>query len=53
MLVEVLVASFRPAKGQLERLAGPGAIGGVFGAFVEGHDDVGAQGELHIHRVLG
>ena len=29
------------------------AVGGILGALVEGHADVGAESDLHVHGVLG
>ena len=42
-----------PAQGQVEGLAGAGIVGWVFRALVEGHGDIRAEGDLHIHGVLG
>src|SRR5689334_21854855 len=52
MLLEVLVRTASPAKRQVHRLFGARAIGGMLGALVEGHDDVGAKGDLDFHRLL-
>ena len=29
------------------------SIGRIFGAFIESHGDVGAEGDLHVHRMFG
>ena len=42
-----------PAHGALHRLAGLALCGGVRRAVVQRHGDIGAQLQLHIHRVLG
>jgi len=42
-----------PGHGETEALFGASVIGGVFGALVEGHDDVGAERDLNIDRMFG
>ncbi len=49
---EVIERAARPGHGEAETFFGAGAIGGIFGALVEGHHDVGAESDLHIDRVL-
>ncbi len=51
--VEVLLAARGPAESDVEGVAGAGAIGGILGALVEGHGNVGAEGDLHVHGMLG
>ncbi len=41
-----------PGHGEAEALLGAGAVCGILGALVEGHCDVGAEGDLHVHGVL-
>jgi len=43
----------RPGHGEPETLLRPGTLCWIFGALVEGHGDVGAEGDLHVHGVLG
>ena len=50
---EVIERAPRPGHGQAQAFLGAAALGRVFGALVEGHGDVGAQRDLHIHGVLG
>ncbi len=42
-----------PGHGEAEAFLGAGTLGGIFGALVEGHGDVGAEGDLDVHGVLG
>jgi hypothetical protein len=49
---EVVERAARPGHGETEAFFGAGAIGGVLGALVEGHDDVGAEGDLDVDGVL-
>src|SRR5512138_1148343 len=53
VLLEVLLAPLGPADGELHGSARPFALGGVFGALVEGHDDVGAEADLRFGRAFG
>ena len=53
VVFEIALGTAGPAQGQVHRLLGARAIGGMLGALVEGHDDVGAEGDLDLHRLLG
>ena len=53
MGAEVIERAPRPGHGEAQALFGAAAFGGVLGALVEGHGDVGAEGDLHVHGVLG
>jgi len=50
---EMVEGAAGPEHGDAEAFAGAGFVGGVLGAFVEGHADVCAEGDLDIHGVLG
>jgi len=50
---EVVERTPRPGHRQAQALFGAAAAGGVLGALVEGHADVGAQRNLHVDGVLG
>src|SRR5579871_3368163 len=52
MLLEAALAALGPAQGELHGMAGALAIGGILGALVEGHDDVGAESDLGGDRAL-
>ena len=45
--------TLRPVHGQTQAFAGALAVGRILGALVEGHADVGAESDLHIHGVFG
>ena len=49
---KVLLAALGPAQGQFHRSARAFPGRWIFGAFVERHDDVGAQPDLRGHRVF-
>ena len=53
MSAEVIERALRPGHGEAEAFFGAGAIGGILGALVESHDDVGAESDLDIDGVLG
>ena len=53
MCAEVIERAPRPGHREAKAFFGARAIGGIFGALVEGHADVGAEGDLDIHGVLG
>ena len=46
MLLKILLAALGPPQRQLHGDACPGVLRWKLGAFVEGHDEVSAQGEL-------
>jgi len=50
---EVIERPPRPGHGEPQALLGPAAIRRVLGALVEGHRNIRAQGDLHLHGVLG
>jgi len=50
---EAIQRALCPGHGQPQAFLGSSPVGGVFGALVEGHGDVGAKGDLHVHGVLG
>ena len=50
---EVIERAARPGHGEAQALFGAAAVGGVLSALVEGHGDVGAESDLHVHGVLG
>ncbi len=50
---EVGERALGPCHGEAQALFGAGARGGVLGALVKGHADVGAEGDLHVHGVFG
>jgi hypothetical protein len=52
VLLEIFLAAFCPAQGQFHRSLGAGAVGGIFRALIERHDDVGAQADLSGHGTL-
>jgi len=49
---EMLKAASGPGHGVAKAFGGSGFGGGVFGAFVEGHADVRAEGDLDVHGVF-
>ncbi len=49
---EVVEGARGPGHGEAETFFGALACGGIFGALVEGHDDVCAESDLHIDRML-
>ena len=53
MGAEVSERALRPGHGEAQAFFGARAVGRILGALVEGHDDVGAESDLHIHGVLG
>src|SRR5690242_19002339 len=53
MLLPIPVAPFGPADGQFHGFARTGAVGGMLGALVAGHDDGGAQCDLRRRSALG
>jgi len=53
MGAEAIQRALCPGHGQPQAFLGSSPVGGVFGALVEGHGDVGAKGDLHVHGVLG
>ena len=53
MGAEVIERAARPRHGEAQALFGASAIGGILGALVEGHADVGAEGDLHVDGMLG
>jgi hypothetical protein len=50
---EVIERALRPGHGQAKAFFGASAISGILGAFVEGHDNVGAESYLNIDRRFG
>ena len=52
MLFEVLLAARSPAQRHLHGIFGARVIGGMLGALVEGHDDVGAKTDLRSDGTL-
>jgi hypothetical protein len=50
---EVIQRPARPCHGEPQAFLGALAIGGIFRAFVEGHGDVSAEGDLNINGMLG
>src|SRR5579864_969435 len=53
VFLKVPLAALRPAKRQFHRSAGSLRFGGILRAFIEGHDDVGAEANLSLSRALG
>ena len=53
MRAEMIERAARPGHGEAQALFGAAAVGGIFGAFVEGHADVGAESDLDVDGVLG
>ena len=53
MCAEVGERALGPGQGEAQAFFGAGAVGGIFGTFVEGHADVGAEGDLYVDGVLG
>jgi hypothetical protein len=49
---EVVERAARPGHGKTEALFGAGARGGILGALVKGHADVGAEGYLNLHGMF-
>ncbi len=52
MCAEVGEGAQSPGHGVAEAFGGAGLVGGIFGAFIEGHADVGAEGDLDVHGVF-
>ena len=50
---EVIEGAARPGHGEAKALFGAGARGGILGALVKSHADVGAEGDLNIDGMLG
>ena len=53
MGAEVIERAARPGHGEAQAFFGASAIGGVLGALVESHADVGAESDLNVDGVLG
>ena len=53
MGAEMIERAVRPGHGEAQAFFCAGAIGGILGALVEGHHDVGAESDLHVDGVLG
>ena len=49
----MIVSLMRPAQGAVHALAGVLMADGIFGTFVERHEDVAAEGELGVNRGFG
>ena len=52
VVLEILLAAGCPAQSQFHRSLGASAVGGIFCAFVERHDDVGAESDLRCHGIF-
>ncbi len=52
VLLEILLASLRPAQRQFHGSPHPLPIRRILGAFVKRHDDVSAQADLRLHRTF-
>ena len=50
---EVIERAARPRHSEAEAFFGAGAISRILGALIESHDDVGAESDLNVDRVLG
>ena len=50
---KVIERAARPGHGEAQAFFGAAAIGGIFRALVEGHGDVCAERDLHVHGVFG
>ncbi len=46
---EMCERTMGPGHGEAQALLGTASIGGVFGALIESHGDVGAEGNLDVH----
>ena len=53
VVVEIFLAASSPAKSHFHGVAITGWAGGIFGAFVECHDDVCAQADLCLYGSFG
>ena len=49
---EVINGSARPGHGETQALLCAVAVGRIFGALIEGHRDIGAERDLHIHGMF-
>src|SRR5208283_5129580 len=52
MGAEVVEGAASPGHSEPQAFLSAGAFGGIFSALVEGHGNVSAKGDLHIHGVL-
>jgi len=53
VLRKIILAARGPAQGQLHRSPCPLRVRWIFGAFIKGHDDVGPEANLNLHRLFG
>ena len=50
---EMIERALRPGHGQAKTLFGASAVGGILGALIETHYNVGAESYLNIDRMFG
>jgi len=53
VLLKIILAACRPARGQLHRRPRTQSVGRILRALVKGHDDVSPQPDLRLHGLFG